>query len=176
MKVSTPNYSEITLQKVFFTFNWNLYLAQQWVMRCITESQPLILNPKKCMVSVRLKVPPIIDQIGLWLLLQNSTTFDLLCCWKILNWILLDLVGVMCLKATAWDFKSWITSPNVSTLLSLLSLSLSSLLMYSLPLSLLCLLSLLSLFSWSEVSKVTLCVKILKWHSPTQSVTDQGQL
>ena len=113
-----PNYSEITLQKVFFTFNWNLYLAQQWVMRCITESQPLILNPKKCMVSVRLKVPPIIDQIGLWLLLQNSTIFDLVCFCKILNWIWLDLVGVMCLKATTWDFKSSITSPNVSTLIN----------------------------------------------------------
>ena len=118
MKVSTPNYSEITLQKVFFTFNWNLYLAQQWVMRCITESQPLILNPKKCMVSVRLKVYPIIDQIGLWLLLQNSTIFDLVCCCKMLNWIWLDLVGVMCLKATGWDFKSSITSPNVSTLIN----------------------------------------------------------
>ena len=29
---------------------------------------------------------------------------------------------------------------------------------------------------WSQVSKVTLCVKILKWHSLSQSVSDQGQV
>ena len=28
----------------------------------------------------------------------------------------------------------------------------------------------------SQVSKVSLCVKILKWHLPTQSVSDQGQV